>query len=269
MIGRVGRRIAKLQSDKLAPSTIRQAVIVLRSALDAAVRDNMIGRNPCLGLKLPKLQHREAAYFEPGVVESIAAEVAPPYDLLFRLLGILGLRWGEAAALRRRDVDLLRRRLRVEATLVEVHGHLHFGTTKSHSIRSVPLSPMLLAELKRHLDEHVEAAPDALLFTGYKGGPLRYRYAYMDMWRPALHRLGLPRTGLHTLRHSAAARMISAGASPKAVQSILGHRSAAFTLTVYGHLFDADLDDLAAKLDFPAAWPRPGGLKAVPAEGGK
>jgi integrase len=91
----------------------------------------------------------------------------------------------------------------------------------------------------------------------------------MDMWRPALDRLGLPPTGLHTLRHSAAARMISAGASPKAVQSILGHRSAAFTLTVYGHLFDADLDDLAAKLDFPAAWPRPGGLKAVPAEGGK
>jgi integrase len=33
------------------------------------------------------------------------------------------------------------------------------------------------------------------------------------------------------------------------VQSVLGHRSAAFTLTVYGHLFDADLDDLAAKLD--------------------
>ena len=51
------------------------------------------------------------------------------------------------------------------------------------------------------------------------------------------------------LRHSAAARMIGAGASPKAVQVVLGHRSAAFTLTVYGHLFDADLDDLAARLD--------------------
>ena len=43
--------------------------------------------------------------------------------------------------------------------------------------------------------------------------------------------------------------MIGAGASPKAVQVVLGHRSAAFTLTVYGHLFDADLDDLAARLD--------------------
>ena len=43
--------------------------------------------------------------------------------------------------------------------------------------------------------------------------------------------------------------MIQAGASPKAIQAILGHRSAAFTLSVYGHLFDADLDDLAARLD--------------------
>jgi len=43
--------------------------------------------------------------------------------------------------------------------------------------------------------------------------------------------------------------MIQAGASPKAVQAILGHRSASFTLSVYGHLFDADLDDLAARLD--------------------
>jgi hypothetical protein len=46
--------------------------------------------------------------------------------------------------------------------------------------------------------------------------------------------------------------MIQAGASPKMVQTVLGHRSAAFTLTVYGHLFDADLDDLAARLDSPA-----------------
>jgi hypothetical protein len=43
--------------------------------------------------------------------------------------------------------------------------------------------------------------------------------------------------------------MISAGATPKAVQSVMGHASAAFTLTVYGHLFDADLDALAERLD--------------------
>lgn len=66
-----------------------------------------------------------------------------------------------------------------------------------------------------------------------------------------LKELGMPTVGMHALRHSAAARMISAGASPKAVQSIMGHRSAAFTLTVYGHLFDEDLDALANRLDQP------------------
>jgi site-specific recombinase XerD len=57
--------------------------------------------------------------------------------------------------------------------------------------------------------------------------------------------------------------MIEAGASPKAVQTILGHRSAAFTLTVYCHLFDADLDDLAARLESPAG-PSRDALVALP-----
>jgi hypothetical protein len=45
--------------------------------------------------------------------------------------------------------------------------------------------------------------------------------------------------------------MISAGATPKAVQTVMGHASAAFSLTVYGHLFDKDLDALAERMDTP------------------
>jgi integrase len=45
--------------------------------------------------------------------------------------------------------------------------------------------------------------------------------------------------------------MIASGWSAKAVQTALGHSSAAFTLTVYGHLFDDDLDALALALDEP------------------
>jgi hypothetical protein len=48
---------------------------------------------------------------------------------------------------------------------------------------------------------------------------------------------------VYVLRHSAAARMIAAGASPKAVQTILGHGYVGFILTTYGHVFDADHDD--------------------------
>lgn len=90
--------------------------------------------------------------------------------------------------------------------------------------------------------------PDALLFTSPAGATLRNSAFRHRVWRPALLSLGVPTVGIHVLRHSAAAALIRSGASPKAVQTILGHRSAAFTMTVYGHIFDADLDDIAARL---------------------
>jgi site-specific recombinase XerD len=49
----------------------------------------------------------------------------------------------------------------------------------------------------------------------------------------------------HDLRHRAASLAISAGASVKAVQGMLGHGSAQITLNRYPHLYDDDLEDLA------------------------
>ena len=240
--------VASMLEKPLSPSRVRQALIVLRLMLDAAVDDRLIARNPADRIKLPKIEHKEAEYFDPVVADQIIAAVPGEYRLLFKVLAILGLRYGEAVALRRRHIDFLRRRIRVEESLAEVSGQLVFGPTKSHAERAIPIPPSLLDELAQHL-ETTDADPESLLFTGEKGGPLRYRYAYMDIWRPVLAKLEMPVVGMHALRHSAAARMISAGASPKAVQSIMGHRSAAFTLTVYGHLFDEDLDALARRMD--------------------
>jgi integrase len=53
----------------------------------------------------------------------------------------------------------------------------------------------------------------------------------------------------HELRHTAASLAISAGATIKSVQRILGHASAAMTLDRYGHLFEDDLDEVAERLD--------------------
>ncbi len=61
--------------------------------------------------------------------------------------------------------------------------------------------------------------------------------------------VNVPKIGMHVLRHSAAAAMIHAGASPKALQVILGHQSAGFTLSVYGHLFEQDAAALAERLE--------------------
>ncbi|MFP5353497.1 MAG: tyrosine-type recombinase/integrase, partial [Actinomycetota bacterium] len=187
--------LASMLAEGLSPGRVRQAVIVLRLMLDAAVDDRLIARNPADRIKLPKIPHKEAEYFDPEVADRIVSAVPEEYRLLFRILAILGLRYGEAVALRRRHVDFLRRRLRVEESLAEVSGQLIFGPTKSHAERALPIPPSLMAELEQHL-ETIDADPETLLFTGEKGGPLRYRYAYMDIWRPVLKELGMPTVGM-------------------------------------------------------------------------
>jgi integrase len=217
---------------------------------DAAVRDGLIRVNPVAGVRQPRIDRDEAPYFAPAVVDDIAAAMPTgEYVALIRVLGIGGLRFGEAAALTRDRVDVLRRRIIVRETLTEVGGKLHRTATKTYQARTVPLPPTLADQLAAHLAADVEPQSDAPVFRAPQGGNLRYGAFYHRRWQPTLGLLHLPTVGLHVLRHSAAARMIQAGASPKAVQAILGHRSAAFTLSVYGHLFDADLDDLAARLD--------------------
>jgi integrase len=245
----VQRWVNAMRSDRLSASRIRQAHVVLSQVLAAAVREGRIGRNVALGIKLPPIPRTEAEYFEPDVVERIASSVGEPYDLLVRLLGRLGPRFGEAAALRRRSVNLLTMRLTVEESIAEVSGRLVFGPTKTHAMRKLPLPPSLAGEFKRHLEEGVGLEPDALVFTSPTGAPLRYRNFMRRVWRPTLEHLQLPYVGVHVLRHSAAAALIQSGASATAVQKILGHRSAAFTLTVYGHIFDTDLDLVAQRLD--------------------
>ena len=58
-----------------------------------------------------------------------------------------------------------------------------------------------------------------------------------------------PRPTLHDLRHTAASLAISAGANVKAVQTMLGHKSAALTLDTYTDLFPDDLEGVADALD--------------------
>jgi integrase len=237
-----------MRSSDLSASRIRQAHVVLSQMLQAAVREGRIGRNVTKGVKLPPIPRREAEYFDPGVVDRIAAAMPKPYDLLIRLLGTFGPRFGEAAALRRRCVNPLARRLTIEESMAEISGRIVFGPTKTHAARTIPLTADLASELARHLEEHVAAGPDALVFTSPTGSPLRYRNFMHRTWNPVLGDLGLPAVGIHVLRHSAAAALIRSGASPTAIQKILGHRSAAFTLTVYGHIFEEDLDQIAENL---------------------
>jgi integrase len=164
------------------------------------------------------------------------------------VLAYTGIRFGEAAALRRSRCDVAASRLDIIESLAEVAGGLHFGSTKTHRRRTVAIPATIRDLLVNHLDT-VDDAPEALVFTSPIGQPLRYSNFRNRVWIPATEAAGLPGLDIHELRHTAASLMIRAGADPKLIQTQLGHASIAITYDVYGHLFPDRLDELADKLD--------------------
>lgn len=91
---------------------------------------------------------------------------------------------------------------------------------------------------------------DDLVFTNAKGEHIREQAMDGNGWYTgALERSKVPRLAIHDLRHAAASIAISSGANVKAVQRMLGHKSAAMTLDIYGELFDTDLDSVAVNVN--------------------
>lgn len=98
------------------------------------------------------------------------ADVAGPYGTFVRTLAYTGLRWGEAAALRIRDVDLGRRRLDVRRAFADNRRRAAGGHAEDHQMRTVPLPPWLCAQLRPYVEWR---SPDQLVFTSPGGYPLR------------------------------------------------------------------------------------------------
>ncbi|MFI8593745.1 tyrosine-type recombinase/integrase [Microbacterium sp. NPDC078428] len=237
--------IAELTAGRKSAQTVRRAVFVLSSILAIAERDRIIPRNPAKGLTLPTQQRKPQRYLTIQQVDALA-DAAGPNRTLVLFLAYTGLRWGEAAALRVRHLNMLRRRATIEDNAVLIRGTYQIGTPKLGRTREVPIPVFLLHELA----QHCETKPrDAFVF-GSGNAPTPHPHATSGWFVKAVRQLQAtdptaPTLTPHDLRHTAASLAISAGANVKAVQRMLGHASAAMTLDVYADLFDDDLDRVA------------------------
>ena len=83
---------------------------------------------------------------------------------------LASLRWGEATALRIRDVDTVQRRIKVHENAVSVSGTIHVGTPKTHQARAVPypafLNP-LFADLMKNPAGGIRSRGDLLFGSGF------------------------------------------------------------------------------------------------------
>ena len=143
-----------------------------------AVRDKLISSNPCDGIELPRLPKRKdrRVYLTITRLLAFADEASNCRKLgeerraLILLLGVLRLRWGEAAGLQRRDLDFDAGILHVRRNLVYVNAKWAEGTPKNHERRDVPMPRIVMDALKPICEqrEHEER-----VFRDVRGGPIR------------------------------------------------------------------------------------------------
>lgn len=242
-----------------APSTVRKDAQILSASLEAAVDDGRIAKNPARKLDLPEPGQPNPRFITSDEVWRLADAINPRYRALVITVAFTGLRSGEVRALRPHRLDMLRRSLRVEETLVEVSGAVSFGPPKTKtSKRSVALPQLVVDELARHLTQY-PAQRDDLIFTAPRLGPIRKDNFRRRVWLPATSEAGLKGLHVHDLRHTHAAILIEQGHHPKIIQTRLGHSSISVTMDIYGHLFDG-LDEAAAGSLDQAYGPQPVGF---------
>lgn len=239
-----------------APASVHKSIGVLRQVLAMAVRENRLVMNPADGVELPSVGTAEQRFLTLEQLHALA-NAAGDHRALVYVLGTCGLRFGEVAELRWRDVDLDLLKIRVTRSVALVDNKFVVGSPKNGKGRSVSL-PAFVADLL------TPGQPDALVFPDSEGGYMRGTNVRRRWWADAVNAARLfPAPGKtsageavtvyefkpHELRHTAASLAIQAGANIKSLQNMLGHESAALTLDRYGHLYGSDVEAVGVAIN--------------------
>lgn len=232
----------------LAPKTINGIVaLAFGSPLRWGVKQRWLTSNPLETVELPEPEHLDdmmcLTHLEVQLLANACGTIGTDHDRVLALtLAYTGMRINEALALDWQHVDLKARRIQVRQTwTVDKDGHRKLGSPKTWERRSVAIPAFLVAEL-----ESIQSP--GWVFKAKRGGEI-----IASNWRnrtltPAAAAIGLEGMHPHLFRHAAASLAIAAGADVKVIQTMLGHKSAAITLDVYGHLWGDRLDEVADAL---------------------
>jgi integrase len=243
-------RYGDLLEKDLSSRTVRYVHAVLSSALDHAVKTNMLSRNPADLVELPKMEQKEMQAMSPEESERfIAALDGSPHRVVLLFALATGARPEEFMALKWRDLDLRRATVSIQRVLIrrQKGGGWYFNEPKTKkSRRTINLSASLVAELIEHRRVQNEARLQVgphwqnhdLVFCTEEGTPLSIHNLTGRHFKPTLVRAGLPDIRLYDLRHTHATLLLLAGENPKVVSERLGHSSIQLTLDTYSRAAD-------------------------------
>ena len=221
---------------KLANSTVRSIHMLLHEALDGAVREGLIPRNPTDGTTIPRLEKTEKTVLLESQIERFMKTIENDevwHDLFFMEL-MTGLRRGEICGLKWCDIDEKNRILHVRKTIKYEKKQLIVGETKTNEgNRKIVLPASVLDMLMKRKEKSISEwiFPKSLNPTM----PIDPASAYRRL-KEILKKADLPDMRFHDLRHTFATHAAASGIDPRTLAGILGHTKPSFTLDAYTHV---------------------------------
>ena len=233
----------------LSNATVRGIHMVLREALDSAVREGLIPKNPADGTSPPKIYRNEKQVLTKDQLETFMKLIEGDeewYDFFYTEI-ITGMRQGEICGLRWEDFDREKRTLRVARSVDFVNKELVIGETKTEDgKRTIYLPDSLWRILADRQNQ--KATFSAWIFPNLLQPefPLNPSKAYRQL-KKLLEIGGLPSIRFHDLRHTFTSHAANSGIAPKTLSEIVGHSKASFTLDHYAHV-TSDMQKNAANI---------------------
>ena len=247
-----------LKKTGLAAKTVKNIHGVLHAALEQAIANGYISKNPTAGCKLPKVVKPEIKPLEPEEIGRMLKEAKDDaYDNLFVVAMFTGMRQGELLGLSWNNINFETGQIIIKQQLQCADGTYFLETPKNGKYRAISPAPVAMEALKNELQQqnaNKEAAGIAwenkwnLVFTDGLGKNL-VRRTVVKHFKAIIKRAGIPDdVRFHDLRHSFAVTSLYAGDDIKTVQANLGHATAQFTLDVYGHVTQRMRQESAARM---------------------
>lgn len=259
-VDHVARLVARTEMhQRLSARTVRYTLLILRIALNKAMRWGLVARNVATLVDPPRVEHRDVRVLSPEETRRLLdAARGDPMEGLIVLAVSTGLRLGEGLGLRWTAVDLDRRQVRVEKALQRIAGRGQvLVEPKTRQSRRTIVLPIIAVEVLRNTrvqqaSQRRAAGRDWLegnyVFTVSTGGPLDGRNVGRT-FRRILRSAKVPRMRFHDLRHSCASLLLAQGVSPRVVMETLGHSRISVTMDTYAHVLPALMRDAADAMD--------------------
>lgn len=232
----------------LADSMVRGVHMMLHEALDVAVRERLLVKNPTNGTTVPKCNYPEKQILGDDQLETFLKAIkGHEYWCDFFYVEVMtGLRRGEICGLKWQDINFEENKLQVKRSVsVKKGGGVSIGETKTETgVRSI-LMPPSVAEV---LQNRKQTAITEWVFPNFMHPeqPISPATAYRKL-KIILKHAGLPLIRFHDLRHTFATHATHGGVDPKTLAGILGHTNASFTLDTYTHV-TSDMQKAASNI---------------------